>query len=103
MQGNIDKEMNDLNIVQLFLDIVFVVLMNTVLSRIVGYFEIDVIPSLKVEDRARIGDKMNFCSICGVDRSSVQIYLFSWREADKHLKNIQKSINYGTIYTICIV
>jgi hypothetical protein len=64
--------MNELNIVQLLLDIVFVVLMNTVLSRIVGYFEIDAISSLKGEDRVRrIGDKMNFCYICGIDRSSV--------------------------------
>ncbi len=78
--------------------------MNTVLSRIVGYFDIDAISSLKGEDRARrIGDKMNFCYICGIDRSSVQTYLLSWREADRHSKNIQKSINYGIISTICIV
>lgn len=84
-------------------DIVYVVFMEMMFQNIVGGIMIDSFSSLKEEDCARDEDKKNFCYICGMDKPSVQFYLFRCKEPDQHSINIQKSINCGIIFTICIV
>jgi hypothetical protein len=84
-------------------DIVYVVFMEIMFQNIVGGIMIDSFSSLKEEDSARDEDKKNFCYICGMDKPSVQFYLFRWKEADQHLISIQRSTDFGIIYIICIV
>lgn len=84
-------------------DIVYVVFMEIMFQNIVGGIMIDSFSSLKEEDSARDEDKKNFCYICGMDKPSVQFYLFRWKEVDQHLISIQKSTDFGIIYIICIV